>query len=132
MNSDLKKVIEASSFSVHEGNFIYIKAKTAPEIDKHFLVSKDEDEITVVTNEENIDGIDVIERNKDRYILIELKVSLPFYAVGFLSTVTTAIAKGGMNVLVVSTYSKDYILVRVEHREKSIEVLKGLSLEYES
>lgn len=126
MNDDVKKIIASSSFVVHEGKFVYTKVKTAPEINKHFLVSKDADEITVVTKEENLSRLDVIERNKDDYSLIELKVSVPFYSVGFLATVSTAIAKEGMNVLIVSTYSKDYIMVRIEHTEKAVRTLIGL------
>lgn len=126
MNDDIKKIIENSSFMVHEGTFIYTKVKTAPAIDAHFLVTKDADEITVVTKEDNLKDLDVIERNKDSYILIELKVSIPFYAVGFLAAVSSAIAKDGMNILIVSTYSKDYIMVRTEHKEKAIQTLTTL------
>ena len=126
MNDDLKKIIESSSFVVHEGKFVYTKVKTAPEINKHFLVSKDADEITVVTKEENLTEIDVIERNKDNYSLIELKVSVPFYSVGFLATVSSEIAKLGLNILIISTYSKDYIMVRIEHTEKAIQTLTSL------
>lgn len=128
MDNDLKKIIASSSFTLHDGRFIYAKAKTVPPIDKHFLISKDNDEITVVTKEENIGELDLIEKNKDYYSLIELKVSLPFYAVGFLAAVSSAIANKGMNILIVSTYSKDYILVREEHRENAIQTLTELGL----
>lgn len=126
MNEDVKKIIESSSFVVHEGKFVYTKVRTAPPIDEHFLVSKDADEITVVTKEENLTRLDVIERNKDDYSLIELKVSVPFYSVGFLAAVSSAIAKEGMNILIVSTYSKDYVMVRVEHTEKAVRTLLDL------
>ncbi|MCL5114020.1 MAG: ACT domain-containing protein, partial [Patescibacteria group bacterium] len=120
MNNDLKKIISSSSFILHEGRFIYTKVRIAPPTGKHFLISKDNDEITVVTKEENIGELDLIEKNKDYYSLIELKVSLPFYTVGFLATVSSAIANKGMNILIVSTYSKDYILVREEHEKNAI------------
>ncbi len=126
MNEDIKKIIESSSFVVHEGKFVYTKVRTAPPINEHFLVSKDADEITVVTKEENLTRLDVIERNKDDYSLIELKVSVPFYSVGFLAAVSSAIAKEGMNILIVSTYSKDYVMVRVEHTEKAVRTLLDL------
>lgn len=126
MNDDLKKIIESSSFTLHDGKFIYTKVRTAPPIDNHFLVSKDDNEITVVTKEENLKQLDLIEKNKDYYALIELKVSLPFYAVGFLATVSNAIAEKGANILIVSTYSKDYIMVRIEHKELAIQTLLGL------
>lgn len=123
MNDDLKKIIENSSFVLHQGRFVYTKVKTAPPIDNHFLVSKDDDEITVVTKEENLVSLELIEKNKDYYSLIELKVSIPFYSVGFLATVSSAIANKGMNILIVSTYSKDYILVREEHKNNAVQTL---------
>ena len=82
------------------------------------MVSKDQDEITVVTKEENLSKLDLIEKNKDFYQLVELKVSVPFYSVGFLAAVANIIAERGMNILIISTYSKDYIMVRVEFIEK--------------
>ncbi|MFH1832822.1 MAG: ACT domain-containing protein [Candidatus Levyibacteriota bacterium] len=131
MDDDLKKIIESSSFVVHEGRFIYTKVKTAPEVNNHFLVSKDSDEITVITKEENLLELDLIEKNKDIYSLIELRVSVPFYPVGFLAAVSSAIASKRMNVLIVSTYSKDYFLVREEHEEKTIQVLMELGFSAE-
>jgi hypothetical protein len=126
MTDDLKKIIDSSTFTLHDGRYIVAKVKTAPPIDDHFMVSKDQDEITVVTREENLSKLDLIEKNKDFYVALELKVSLPFYAVGFLAAVTNAIGSRGMNNLVISTYSKDYLFVRVEHLEKATQALLDL------
>jgi hypothetical protein len=111
---------------LHEGRYIVVKVKTSPPIDDHFMVSKDQDEITVVTKEENLGKLDLIEKNKDFYVAFELKISLPFYAVGFLAAVTGAMGDRGMNNLVISTYSKDYLFVRVEHLEKATQALLDL------
>ena len=126
MTDELKKIIESSSFALHEGRYIYAKVKTAPAIDDHFMVSKDQDEVTVVTKEENLGKLDLIEKNKDFYVAFELKISLPFYAVGFLAAVTSAMGDRGMNNLVISTYSKDYLLVREEYLEKATQALLDL------
>lgn len=126
MTDELKKIIESSSFILHDGRYIYAKVKTAPSIDDHFMVSKDQDEITVVTKEENLSKLDLIEKNKDFYQLVELKVSVPFYSVGFLASVANIIAERGMNILIISTYSKDYIMVRVEFIEKVQQALLEL------
>lgn len=64
MNDELKKIIEQSSFIIQEGVYVYTQVKTAPQIDKHFLVSKDQDEITVVTRSENLPELDLIERKR--------------------------------------------------------------------
>lgn len=126
MFKGIDKIIKQSSFTVHRGRYIYAKVSKAPAIANHFLVSKDKNEITVVTKEENLKELDLIEKNKDFYSLIELKVSVPFYAIGFLATVSNAIAEEGMNILFVSTYSKEYALVRIEHADKAIKKLLSL------
>lgn len=90
------------------------------------MVSKDKDEITVVTKSKNLQYLDLVERNKEDYTLIALNVSVPFYSVGFLAAVSDAIAKAGMNILIISTYSKDYILVKESCKAEAVAVLKKL------
>lgn len=126
MYSGLQEIIDASSFTIEEGEFVYAQVKTAPPIDDHFLVSKDKDEITVVTRKEQLPNLDLIEKNKDLYSLIAINVSIPFYSVGLLATISTAIADGGMNILLVSTYSRDYIMVKADRLEDAKIVLKKL------
>ena len=126
MNDEIQKIIKKSTFRVEEGRFVYAQVLNAPSVDKHFMVSKDADEVTVVTKEENLPELDIKERNKDFYRLIALNVSIPFYSVGFLATISQAIAEQGMNILIVSTYSKDYIMVKDDKLEKAKSVLMGL------
>jgi len=128
MTDELKKIVASSTFTLQSGRFIVAKVKTAPTIDDHFMVSKDNDETTVVTKEENLGSLDLIEKNKDFYVAFELKISLPFYATGFLGAVTGAMGDGGMNNLVISTFSKDYLFVREEHLEKATQALLDLGL----
>ena len=126
MDEELRKIIKASTFDIQNGRYAYVKVKSAPSLGDHFLITQDADEITVVTREENLYQLDVVEKNKDFYALIALNVSVPFYSVGFLATVSDAIAKEGMNILIVSSYSKDYILVKEYFRDKAAAVLLGL------
>jgi len=130
MNQKLQEIIRNSSFVVEEGRFVYAKVKSVSYIDNHFMIAKDSDEITVITKEENLNKLDLIEKNKDFYRLIALNVLVPFYSVGFLATVSGAIAKEGLNVLIVSTYSKDYIMVKEDCLEKVRLVLLSLSFKY--
>ncbi|HLD20847.1 MAG TPA: ACT domain-containing protein [Patescibacteria group bacterium] len=113
MTQQLDDLIRASSFVIKDGIFVYAKVKNWPN-GNHFMVAKDEDEITVVTESRNLPLLDLIERNKDDYRLIALNVSIPFYCIGFLAKVSETIAECGMNILIVSTYSKDYILVKAD------------------
>ncbi len=129
MNQDINEIIKQSTFEVQDGIFAYTKVKSLPEAGNHFLVSQDKDEITVVTLAENLKDLDLIERNKESYKLIALNVSVPFYAIGFLSTVSSTIAKMGINILIVSTYSKDYILIKKEKLEDACQALIDLGFQ---
>ena len=126
MNDELQQMITRSTFQVIGNDFVYTKVKELPGDGAHFMVTKDEDEITVVTKQGNIEKLAVLERNKDTYALISLNVSVPFYSVGFLATVSSSVASEGMNILIVSTYSKDYIMVREDNLEKTKKVLLNL------
>lgn len=128
MKKELKKIIQKSFFEVIEGNFIYAKVSAYPQGAGHFMIAQDDDEITVVTWAENLEKLSLIEKNKENYALIALHVSVPFYSVGFLAAVTRAIAAREMDILIVSTYSKDYILVKQAELEKATLALKELGL----
>ena len=131
MDPKLQEIITASTYAVVGDTFAYAKVSEVPS-GTHFLVSQDKYEITVVTDEARIGELQLIERNKETYALICLNVSVPFYAVGFLAAVTNSIAERGMNVLVVSTFSKDYILVKKERIGDAISALGTLGLKESS
>lgn len=122
---ELQEIIKQSSFTLVGDSFVYVKAKKRPTA-SHFLVSEDSSEITVVTEENRLSELEYFERNKDTYALFALNVSVPFYSVGLLALVSKTIADAGMNILIVSTYSKDYILVKREHTEKTKELLASI------
>ena len=128
INTNLQKIIKSSSFKTIEGNYVYTKVRNYPSTTNHFMISQDKDEITVVTDENNLGELNLVEKNKDTYKLIALNVSIPFYSVGFLATVSKSIADKGLNVLIVSTYSKDYILIEKSCLNKAVESLKKLGL----
>ena len=129
MSSELQEIIKRSSFTVVDGQFVYVKVATISSISNHLMVAQDNDEITVVTREENLRELNILERNKDEYALVALNVSVPFYSVGLLATVSSAIANAGMNILIISTYSKDYIMVRVDNLFAAKEVLLSLGFQ---
>lgn len=76
---DRAKNIAASTFEIQKGRYVYAKVSEVPSLSNHFLMTRDAHEITVVTREENLDSLKIIERNKESYTLIALNVSMPFY-----------------------------------------------------
>ena len=128
MNKDLKKIIETSTLILHKEDYVYAKVKTVPLGDKHFLVTRDSNEITVITKKENIGDLDLIEKSNDRALLeIQFSPDAPD-AVGFLAVVSSALAKRGISISVISTYSKDYILVAKKDADLAVKILTALGL----
>ena len=123
MDEKLRRIIEESSFKQIPGRYYYVKARTRPN-GSHFAVVEDGNEVTVITD--RVNEIDVAGQNQTPYTLFALNISVPFYAVGFLAAVSSAIATKGMNILIVSTYSKDYILVAFDKTEIARSVLVEL------
>jgi len=122
---DLHKVIHSSLVKVVPGRFAVAKVQDAPSISSYFLIAKDSEETTVVVEEKQLDALNYQDINK-WFKLVEVAVSLPFYAVGLLAAITTAIAQKGLSVLVVSTFSKDYLLIREQSIDVAIEALSDL------
>lgn len=128
ISEDLQKVLDTSTFKVHEGEWIYAKVNGATSLEDCFMMAKDSDEITAVFEKSKADKFEIIDQNKDLRKLIEVRVSAPFYAVGFLAAITGAISSKGCNNLVISTYSKDYVMVTLEHFDNAIEALEQIGI----
>lgn len=129
INDEVQKIIRGSRFVIEPEIFVYTKVATYPKEGGHFFVSQDTDEITVVTTIDKLEELDLIERNKEDYKLLALEVSVPFYSVGFLAVVSNAIAREQMNILLVSTYSKDYLLVKQDDLPKTEQILLSLGFQ---
>jgi hypothetical protein len=118
----LDEVIKSSPVTVHKGRYAYLKGNERV-LGKHFLISQDRDEITIITEEKNLLDIKY-EKEVKWFKLFEFRVSIPFLAPGFLAKISKTIADKGMNVLIVSLFSKDYALIREEHYKKAVDAFK--------
>jgi len=128
LRHDLNGVLRTSRFEIMPGVYGYATVSEYPSPDKCFVISTDRDEITVVAQVEQLDRQQVIERHPEDFGLIALHVAVPFYDPGFLASITSALAKRGLNVLIVSTFSKDYVLVRVDRVSVASDALLELGL----
>ena len=123
-NEAIREHVGKSKVTVLPGRYAYLKLKELVPIDGHFMMTQDEDEVTVVTEEAKVAGLDYEEREGDWWKLLEFRLSLPFVGVGFLATMATTIADVGHNALIVSTYSKDCMLVRESALEECLAALR--------
>ncbi len=127
MNNVLKKTFENSLLVVHSEKYVLAKVKTLPALDKHFFISRDLDEITVLTKKINIEELDLIEASSERSLL-EIQFLDSLDSPGFLAALSTALSKEGISISVISTYSKDYLLIKYEVIQKAVEILSNLGL----
>ncbi|MBI4182157.1 MAG: ACT domain-containing protein [Candidatus Aenigmarchaeota archaeon] len=121
--ASLDKLIRTSRVVVHPGRYAYLQGK-GRSLKNHFMIAQDEDETTVITREEHVPRTPH-QKVEKWFALLEVRVSAPFIAKGFLAKITKTIADEGLNVLVVSTFSKDYILVREEATEQAVAALRS-------
>ncbi len=119
----LDEFIANSSVLVKKGSYAYVKASRKP-AGSHFAVIEDENEITVITKEP--EKVNALEEPVLNLLLIEFCPTIPFKGVGFIAAIADALAKKQINVLVVSTFSKDYFLVPQTSGKSAIAALRRL------
>jgi hypothetical protein len=125
--SDLGSVIGASPVIVRPELYCVVKMRTPPaSLAGHFMVAQDENETTVITTEAGLCDLAGYEDAQFGYRLMEIQVATPFETVGFLAAVCRALADAGLSILVVSTYSCDYVLLKAAELADGLEALRRL------
>ena len=124
---NLDQIIRTSAVRIMPGRYAMAKLAPTPILSREcfFCVTTDDDETTVVVEEACLERLSYRDLQK-WFLLVELAVSLPFFAVGFLARTTNAISEAGLNVLVISTFSKDYLLLREETISEAMTALKNI------
>ena len=128
MTRALSDIIAHSKFHF-AGSYVFCSASAVRNPEKHLMVARDEKEITVVTTEENLADIDVVERNRDRWLLLSIDCDSPFYCVGFIARISAPLSEAGLDILVVSTFTRDWVFVKEEDGARAADVLRGAGFE---
>ncbi len=91
------------------------------------MITRDEKETTVVTTPELLlADVDVIATNPDRWLLLSIDCAHPFYCVGFIAKLSGALSDAGLDILVVSTFTRDWVFVKEEEGARAAEVLEAI------
>lgn len=91
----------------------------------HFMTLLDGREVTLIAETGRVDPAN-IRREESGWRLLTFDAVLPFELTGFLATVTSALAKAGVSVFAVSSYSTDHILVKTERLDAALKALTDL------
>ncbi|MEJ6588771.1 MAG: ACT domain-containing protein [Crocinitomicaceae bacterium] len=126
ISKDLKKVIQTSWFTIENGLYVYAKVTNVHTPEKHLIVTRDSDEITVVTKTSNLADLGDYERNPDNWVLLNIKCGNPFYCEGFLAAIASAFASKGIDITLTSTYTNDYVMVQQNKIDKATSLLKNI------
>jgi len=118
----LADVIAGSPVKLLPGRYAVAKCAAAPEGPGFFMVARDADEITVIAEEAQLPALGASAAEGD-YRLVEIRVATPFLGVGLLAAASSALAGAGISILIVSTYSKDYVLLKDDCAAKGLEAL---------
>jgi len=121
----LQETIRTSTIDVMEETYAMIRlAPNAALPGECFAAMWDEFETTAVVAE-NDAGRFQPQQVHGGLRLLRVNVSAPFAAPGFLAAICAALAARGINVLVVSTFSRDYVLVDSGDLAGSLDALRG-------
>lgn len=62
---------------------------------------------------------------EDGWKAFRLQGILDFSLIGILARISTLLAENAIGIFAISTYNTDYILTKVEHYQKALDVLAG-------
>jgi hypothetical protein len=122
--SSLEDIVAHSSFSF-AGTYAWASAGAVRHPEKHLVVTRDEMETTVVTLPENLGDVDVVELNPDRWLLLAVDCANPFYCAGFIARMSVPLSAAGIDILVVSTFTRDWVFVKEEEGGRAAALLVG-------
>lgn len=108
----------------YEKDYAIVKSKKKNP--KAFVNIIDDNEITLVVEQDNINKKDIIQIEKG-WKLITFDEILDFGLVGFLAKISKALADEKISIFVISAYSTDHLLVKKEDYERAIKILRKLN-----
>jgi len=123
----LQETIEQSPFVLYPLRYAVLQVAECLNPQPHFLVTHEAEEVSVITTEDKLDLLTSQILKQQRWFrLLEFKMSTPFETPGFLAAIASKLASHQLNILLVSTFSKDWLLLREEDLETGLSSLHEL------
>jgi len=118
-----RQVIRDSDFYLEPEVFYFVDVVSVGHAELHRLVCRDDKEITVVTTQSGLADLEIRSQNNEQWRLLVINCANPFYCVGFLQSIASAMTAAGLDILLVSTFSRDYVFVKNQQTEQAVAVL---------
>jgi uncharacterized protein len=126
---DLEQAVAASPLVVHAGPYDVVRLSPHADLGglRPFALMRDAFETTVIARPEQLADLRPLAREPG-FALLEVRVVDPFETPGFVAAISSAIAAVGVSLLVVSTFSIDYVLVRTRDLDAALRALADRGL----
>lgn len=118
-----RQVIRDSDFYLEADIFYFVEALKVGNPELHRVVCRDDKETTVVTTQACLADLVIKAQNTDQWRLLVINCANPFYCVGFLQSIASAMTAAGLDILLVSTFSRDYVFVKNQQTDRAVAVL---------
>jgi len=128
---ELKQIISSTRVIIAPERFAYLSAERHPNSGNHVMCFSYGDDKTVVARESRVLEIDHVSI-ECWFRLIEFRIPTPFEAPGFLASIASAVAAEQINLLIISTFPRDYVLVRDHDLRRATDALQGLGFTIET
>jgi len=89
--------------------------------EKAFSITRSDEELSIVCEAKEVP--ETITQSK-HWVMLKIAGPLDFNLVGILASIAVPLAKVDISIFVLSTFDTDYILVKEEKREESIQALR--------
>jgi hypothetical protein len=120
-------IIARSTFT-RRGVYRWVSASRVGDASRHAIVMRDDREITVVTREEDLVDLEVVSENPDRWELLAIDCANPFYCVGFVARIASALTSAGIDILFTSTFTRDLVFVKESELARGAAALESLGM----
>lgn len=92
-----------------------------------YSITKTDEELSIVVDEDVNISSDIVENN---WKAIKIVGTLDFALIGILSRISTILAQAKISIFAISTYNTDYILVKSDKLENTVEILEKNEYEF--
>ncbi len=125
---ELERVIRSTQVQIASERFAFLSVERLPDPTDHLMCFSCGDDKTVVTSESRIQDSDHL-AIEAWFRLIEFRILTPFETLGFLAAIASALAAEGINLLIISTFPRDYVLVRDKDLKRATGSLQSLGFQ---
>ncbi|WP_333608395.1 ACT domain-containing protein [Arsukibacterium sp.] len=119
-------VIGDSQFYLEPDCYYYAKAAAVGQPALHRMIYRDDKEITVVTTEQGLADLVLLDRNPEQWRLFVIDCANPFYCVGFLANIASVMAEASIDILLISFFSRDLVFVQQHQVQQAAALLQHI------